>query len=161
MLVGVGRIDFYHDPAAPPANSIVPSVTVAVRDAAGRILLVHKIDNDYWALPGGAVDLGESVADAALREIAEETGVTIELTGLVGIYTDPGHVMAYDDGEVRQQFSICFNARLISGMARQDDTEVKAVQWVDPSDVPSVKIHPSMRRRIDDAIAEHPEPRIV
>jgi ADP-ribose pyrophosphatase YjhB (NUDIX family) len=132
--VGVGRIDFYHDPAAPPANSIVPSVTVAVRDGTGRILLVHKIDNDYWALPGGAVDLGESVTDAALREIAEEAGVTIELAGLVGIYTDPGHVMAYDDGEVRQQFSICFRARLIAGVARQGDTEIKAVQWVDPSD---------------------------
>ena len=49
--VGVGRVDFYHDPAAPPANSIVPSVTVAVRDGAGRILLVHKIDNDYWRKP--------------------------------------------------------------------------------------------------------------
>jgi ADP-ribose pyrophosphatase YjhB (NUDIX family) len=125
------------------------------------MLLVHRIDNDFWALPGGAVDLGESVIDAALREIAEETGVTIELTGLVGIYSDPGHVMAYDDGEVRQQFSILFNARLISGLARQDDTEIKAVQWVDPSDMPSVKIHPSMRRRIDDAIAERPEPQIV
>ena len=159
--MGVDRIDFYHDPAAPPANSIVPSVTVAVRDGAGRILLVHKIDNDYWALPGGAVDLGESVVDAALREIAEETGVTIELAGLVGIYTDPGHVMAYDDGEVRQQFSICFHARLIAGVARQDDTEIQAVQWVDPSDVPSLKIHPSMRLRIDDAIAGRPEPQII
>jgi ADP-ribose pyrophosphatase YjhB (NUDIX family) len=159
--VGVGRIDFYHDPAAPPANSIVPSVTVAVRDEVGRMLLVHKIDNDFWALPGGAVDLGESVTDAAVREIAEETGVTIELTGLLGIYSDPGHVMAYDDGEVRQQFSILFNARLISGLARQDDMEIKAVQWVDPSDMPSLKIHPSMRRRIDDAIAERPEPQIV
>jgi ADP-ribose pyrophosphatase YjhB (NUDIX family) len=58
--------------------------------------------------------LGESAAEAALRETAEETGVTIELTGLVGIYTDPGHVMAYDDGEIRQQFSICFHAALIS-----------------------------------------------
>jgi ADP-ribose pyrophosphatase YjhB (NUDIX family) len=157
----MGRVDYYHDPAAPPANSIVPSVTVAVRDDAGRILLVHKIDNDYWALPGGAVDLGESVVDAAVREIAEETGVTIGLGGLVGIYSDPGHVMAYDDGEIRQQFSICFHARLIAGVARQDDTEVKAVQWVDPSDVPSLKIHPSMRRRIDDAIAGRPEPQIV
>ena len=159
--MGVGRVDFYHDPAAPPANSIVPSVTVAVRDGVGRILLVHKIDNDYWALPGGAVDLGESAAEAALREIAEETGVTIELTGLVGIYTDPGHVMAYDDGEVRQQFPICFHAALISRVARQDDTEIEAVRWVDPSDMSTLKLHPSMRLRIDDAIARHPEARIV
>ena len=47
------------------------------------------------------MELGESIADAALREVVEETGLTVELTGLVGIYTDAGHVMAYDDGEVR------------------------------------------------------------
>jgi ADP-ribose pyrophosphatase YjhB (NUDIX family) len=157
----VGRVDYYHDPEAPAANSIVPSVTVAVRDGAGRILLIHKIDNDSWALPGGAVDLGESVVAAAVRQVAEETGVMIELTGLVGIYSDPGHVMAYDDGEVRQQFSVCFAARLISGEARPDDTETKAVCWLDPSEVAAIDIHPAMRRRIDDAIAGNPEPRIV
>ena len=159
--MGVGRVDYYHEPGAPAANSIVPSVTVAVRDERGRILLIHKIDNDSWALPGGAVDLGESVVEAAVREVAEETGVMIEVTGLVGIYSDPGHVMAYDDGEVRQQFSVCFSARLISGEARPDDTETKAVRWVDPSEVPTMDIHPSMRRRIDDAIAGKPEPQIV
>ena len=45
--VSVGRVDYYHDPSAPEANSIVPSVTVAVRDEVGRMLLVHKIDNDF------------------------------------------------------------------------------------------------------------------
>jgi ADP-ribose pyrophosphatase YjhB (NUDIX family) len=161
MLVGVGRVDFYHDPAAPPANSIVPSVTVAVRDEAGRILLIHKIDNDSWALPGGAVDLGESVVAAAGREVMEETGVTVELTGLVGIYSDPAHVMAYDDGEVRQEFSVLFHARPISGEPRPDDTETKAARWVDLYEMPTLKIYPAMRRRIDDAIAERPEPQIV
>ncbi len=101
MLVPMDRVDYYHDPAAPAANTLVPSVTAAVRDDRGRLLLIHKVDNDFWALPGGAVELGESVADAAVREVEEETGVTVELTGLVGIYTDPGHVIAYDDGEVR------------------------------------------------------------
>ena len=157
----MGRVDYYHDPGAPAANSIVPSVTVAVRDGAGRILLIHKIDNDSWALPGGAVDLGESVVAAAVREVAEETGVLIEVTVLVGIYSDPGHVMAYDDGEVRQQFSVCFAARLISGEARPDGAETKAVRWLDPSEVRTMDIHPAMRRRIDDAIAGNPEPRIV
>lgn len=156
----MGRVDYYHDPAAPRANSIVPSVTAAVRDEAGRILLIHKIDNDYWALPGGAMDVGESVADAAVREVQEETGVLVELIGLVGIYTDPGHVMAYDDGEVRQEFSVCFHARPISGEPRQDNTETKAARWVDPSDVPGLSIHPSMRRCIDDAIAARSDPQI-
>jgi ADP-ribose pyrophosphatase len=110
MLEGMSRTDYYHDPSAPPANSLVPSTTAAVRDDAGRLLLIHKIDNDFWALPGGGMEIGESIADAAVREVAEETGLTVELTGMVGIYTDPGHVMAYDDGEVRQEFSVCFHA---------------------------------------------------
>ena len=54
----MGRVDYYHDPAAPAANSLVPSVTAAVRDDRGRLLLIHKVDNDFWALPGGAMDLG-------------------------------------------------------------------------------------------------------
>lgn len=102
----MARIDYYDDPTAPAANSVVPSVPAAVRDGAGRLLLIHKIDNGYWALPGGAMDLGESIRDAAVREVLAETGVSVEVTGLVGIYTDPGHVMAYDDGEVRQEFSV-------------------------------------------------------
>lgn len=72
---GEARVDFYDDPEAPPANSLVPSVTAAVRDNHGRLLLIHKIDNDHRALPGGAMDLGESVAAAAVREVEEETGV--------------------------------------------------------------------------------------
>jgi len=157
----MARVDYYNDPAAPPANSLVPSVTAAVRDDGGRLLLIHKIDNNFWALPGGGMDLGESVADAAVREVAEETGVTVEVTGLVGIYTDPGHVMAYDDGEVRQEFSVCFHARPISGEPRQDDTETKAVRWVEPAELHALSVHPSMRTRIDDALAPRVEPRIA
>lgn len=156
----MGRVDYYHDATAPAANSLVPSVTAAVRDDHGRLLLIHKIDNDFWALPGGAMDLGESVAEAAVREVAEETGVKVQITGLVGLYTDPGHVMAYDDGEVRQEFSVCFHARPLGGGPREDNTETKAVQWVDPNDVDGLSIHPSMRRRITDALSDRPEPHI-
>src|SRR5450759_941076 len=87
------RIDFDHDPDAPPANSIVPSVNVAVTNDAGEILLIRRSDNDNWALPGGAVDIGESLTEAAVRETREESGIDCEVTGLAGIYTDPGHVM--------------------------------------------------------------------
>jgi len=156
----MGRVDYYNDPAAPAINSLVPSVTAAVRDEQGRLLLIHKIDNDFWALPGGAMDLGESVADAAVREVAEETGVDVQITGLVGLYTDPGHVMAYDDGEVRQEFSVCFHARAAGGEPRQDNTETKVAKWVEPAEVEGLSIHPTMRRRIMDALAERAEPHI-
>ncbi len=68
---------------------MVPSVNVVVVNDDGDILLIRRTDNDNWALPGGAIDLGESAAQAAVRETQEETGITREITGLVGIYTDP------------------------------------------------------------------------
>ena len=157
----MARVDYYNDPAAPKVNSLVPSVTAAVRDNEGRLLMIHKIDNNYWALPGGGMDLGESIADAAIREVAEETGLRVEITGLVGIYTDPGHVMAYDDGEVRQEFSVCFHARPQGGELREDGTETKAAKWVDTSELNGLSIHPSMRARIDDALENRARPRIA
>ncbi len=154
----MARIDYYNDPDAPPANSVVPSVTVGVRDDQGRILLIHKIDNDLWALPGGGHDIGESIADTAVREVWEETGVEVEITGIVGLYTNPRHVMAYDDGEVRQQFSICFSARQVGGSAHEDGTETKEVRWVPTDEVDGLNIHPSMRMRIDHYLAGRTEP---
>jgi 8-oxo-dGTP pyrophosphatase MutT (NUDIX family) len=140
---------------------MVPSTTVAVRDELGRLLLSHKIDNDLWALPGGAMELGESVAEAAIREVEEETGVVVQLVGLVGIYTDPGHVMQYSDGEVRQEFSVCFHGRAVRGTPREDCSETKEVRWVQPSEIPDLNIHPSMRKRIEHALAGSTEPQIA
>ncbi|GLZ51505.1 NUDIX domain-containing protein [Actinomycetospora sp. NBRC 106378] len=157
----MARVDYYNDPTAPRANSLVPSVTAAARDDRGRILLVEKVDNGFWALPGGAMELGESIRDAAIREVEEETGVHVGIIGLVGIYTDPRHVMEYDDGEVRQEFSVCFRARPLSGEPRKDGTETKAARWVDPVELSGLSIHPSMRRRIDAALAGGSEPEIV
>ena len=59
------RIDYYDSPKAPKANSLVPAVNVVVVNDAGEILLIRRTDNDNWAVPGGAIDLGESVAQAA------------------------------------------------------------------------------------------------
>ncbi|GGP10839.1 hypothetical protein GCM10012278_52090 [Nonomuraea glycinis] len=83
------RIDFYDDPDAPEPNSLVPSVNVIVTNEAGDLLMIRRTDNDNWAVPGGAIDLGESIPQAAVRETLEETGITCEITGLVGTYSDP------------------------------------------------------------------------
>jgi ADP-ribose pyrophosphatase YjhB (NUDIX family) len=153
----VARIDYFNDPNAPKANSLVPSVTAVVTDTAGRILMVHKTDNDLWALPGGGMDLGESVTDAAVRETKEETGIDVEVTGLVGVYTNPRHVLAYDDGEVRQQFSLCFTTRTLGGTLRTS-SETKEVRFVATDDLDSLTIHPSMRLRINHYLEHRPTP---
>ncbi|WP_405501182.1 NUDIX domain-containing protein [Streptomyces niveus] len=147
------RIDHYNDPTAPQANSVVPSVTAVVCDDTGRLLLIHKTDNDLWALPGGGHDIGESVGDTVVREVAEETGIAVQVDSIVGIYTNPHHVIAYDDGEVRQQFSICFRAHPTGGALRTS-SESKEVRWINPADLGSLDIHPSMRLRIEHGLDE-------
>ena len=76
------RIDFYDDPQAPAANSLVPSVNVVVVNDEGSILMIRRTDNGNWAVPGGAIDLGESVAQAGVRETLEESGIECEITGV-------------------------------------------------------------------------------
>jgi 8-oxo-dGTP pyrophosphatase MutT (NUDIX family) len=151
--------DYYNDPAAPKANSIVVAVTAAVRNAQGELLLIERTDNGLWALPGGAQDIGESVIQAARREVYEETGVDVEITGLSGIYSDPRHVIAYDDGEVRQEFSLCFRAKPVSGEPRSSSESRKA-RWVSPDSLQDLKIHPSMRLRIDHALKDDAQPHL-
>jgi ADP-ribose pyrophosphatase YjhB (NUDIX family) len=147
------RIDYYDDPSAPKANSIVPSVNVVVVNDAGEILLIRRTDNDNWALPGGAMDLGESLPDAAVRETLEETGVRVEITGLVGIYTDPRHVILYtSNGEARQEFSVVFTARPLGGSPTPSD-ESREVHWVPPDAVISLQMDRSMRLRIEQYLA--------
>ncbi|WP_353941851.1 NUDIX domain-containing protein [Streptomyces sp. HUAS MG91] len=155
----MARIDYINDPNAPKANSIVPSVVAVAVNDAGQVLMIRKTDNNLWALPGGGVEIGESVADAAARETKEETGIDVEVTRVVGLYTDPGHVMAYDDGEVRQQFSICFTARILGGEPRTS-SESKEVVFVDPEQLGELNIHPSMRMRIEHGLSNRSEPYI-
>jgi ADP-ribose pyrophosphatase YjhB (NUDIX family) len=143
----MARVDYFNDPNAPKANSIVPSVTAIVLNSDSALLLVHKTDNNLWALPGGGVDLGESVRDAVVREVKEETGLDVEVTDLVGVYTNPRHVIAYDDGEVRQQFSLCFRTQLVGGQLATS-SETSEVEFVDRARLDDVTIHPSMRLRI-------------
>ncbi|MFB4308938.1 NUDIX hydrolase [Actinomadura sp. GTD37] len=144
------RIDYYDDPNAPQANSLVPSVNVVVENDKGEILMIRRTDNDNWALPGGAIDLGESVTQAGIRETKEETGIDVEITGLVGIYSDPKHLIHYtSNNEVRQEFSIVLRARPTGGTPTLSDESSK-VQWSPLSEATDLPMDRSMRHRIRD-----------
>jgi ADP-ribose pyrophosphatase YjhB (NUDIX family) len=156
-----GRIDYYDDPSAPKANSLVPSVNVVVVNDAGEILMIRRSDNDNWAVPGGAIDLGESVAQAAIRETREESGIECEITGLVGIYSDPKHIILYtSNGEARQEFSILLTARPVSGQPTPSD-ESTDVRWVSSSAARELTMDRSMRIRINDYLDRKRYPVII
>ena len=128
----------------------MPSVNVIAVNDEGSILLIRRTDNGIWAVPGGAVDLGESVAQAAVRETLEESGIECAVTGIVGIYSDPRHVILYtSNGEVRQEFSIVLTARALSGRP-MPSSESSEVRWVPAAEAAGYAMDPSMRIRIND-----------
>jgi ADP-ribose pyrophosphatase YjhB (NUDIX family) len=153
----MARVDYFHDPNAPKANSLRPAVSAFVQDPDGRILMIRRTDNDRYAIPGGQQEVGETLTQTAERETEEETGIKIKVVALVGLYSNPEHIIAYDDGEVRQEFSICFRATPIGGSLRTS-TESKEVVWVYADQLESLNIHPSIRMRIRHALEERLTP---
>jgi 8-oxo-dGTP diphosphatase len=149
----VTRRVYFHDAGAPTATVVVPSVFVATRWLGGRLLLVRRCDSGTWELPGGRVDIGETAVDAAVRETAEEAGVRVRVTGIAGVFSDPGHVVRSPDGEVRQQFAVIFRARALGGIPHGDLHETSEAAWVAPVDLPGLPMEPAVRIWIDQALS--------
>ena len=151
------RTDYLNDPQAPAATRIVPGGAALVVDGAGRILLQRRSDNGNWSLPGGIMEIGETLGAATVREVREETGIEVELTGILGVYSDPGHVIAYSSGDVsngdassgdvRQEFVVVFTARSTGGKLAVSD-ESTEVAFVPLAEVARLPMHPSVRLRI-------------
>lgn len=153
----MSRQDYYNDPDAPAAHTIVPAVTAFVTNDAGEVLLEQRSDNGRWGMPGGVQEIGESITQTVVREVKEETGIDVEVVGLVGIYTDPGHVIAFGDGEVRQEFSLCFRARPVGGAVAVSG-ESREVRWIPAGELSELNTSESTRRRLADALADQIEP---
>lgn len=145
------RTEFFHDPAAPRATVVVPVVHAVVRDRAGRLLLVRRADTGDWELPGGRVEPGESAAAALEREVEEECGLVVRVSGVAGLYTDPGHVIG-QAGTVRQPFAVCLHAAVQSGELRPDHRETSDARWFAPDDLAGPAMQPAVRLRVSDAL---------
>ena len=157
---GVKRIDHLNDPDAPAANRVVPGASAVVLDEAGRILLHRRDDNELWSIPGGGMEVGERIADTVVREVREETGLEVEPEAIVGIYSNPNHVVEYSDGEVRQQFSVCFACRLVGGELATSDESLE-VGFFTPAEIEAMPVHESIRLRIRHYLERRPQPVIA
>jgi ADP-ribose pyrophosphatase YjhB (NUDIX family) len=156
----VSRVEHFNDPDAPAANSLVPAASAVVVDQDGRILLHRRDDNELWSIPGGAMETGERIADTAVREVKEETGLEVRPEALVGIYTDPRHVVEYGDGEVRQQFSVCFACRVLGGELSTGEESLE-VGFYTPAEIDAMPMHESIRLRIRHYLEHRPQPVIA
>ena len=134
------------------ATELRPSVAAVVRDGEGKILLQRRSDNGLWGLPGGSVEIGESVTAAIVREVREETGLSVRVDRLIGVYSDPGfQVVRYPDGTVVHYVSSLFSCTILEGRLETSD-ETLALQFFDPAGLPQDLV-PMHRIRIADALS--------
>ena len=145
----MGRVEYWNDPAAPKPNSLVPACGILAVDDLGRVLLQRRRDTGQWAIPMGKQELGETPGQCAIRETQEETGVLTEITGILGVYSDPRHIVAYTDGEIRQEWELILLGRPVSGSPAVND-EASDVRWVAVADLESLDIHPTQWRQLRD-----------
>ena len=109
---------------------LLPSVSVHVFDDRGRLLLLEQAETGHWSTPGGAIELGETPADAALREMWEETGLRVELVALVGVFGGSECFVRYANGDETEYVISAFTARVVGGEQRVDGEEISAWRYV-------------------------------
>lgn len=118
------------------ATELRPGVAAIISNGEGKILLQRRSDNGLWGLPGGSVEIGESVRDAIMREVREETGLTVEVVRLIGVYSDPTvQIVRYADGNVVHYISSVFACRILAGTLQTCD-ETLDLQFFDPAHLP-------------------------
>ena len=152
----IPKKQFYDATGAPfdeMPHKLRAGATAFVLDAQGRVLLQKRADNGYWGMPAGHADIGESIAETAVRETFEETGFIVKVDRLVGVYSDPTRfsVMRYPDGGITQFVALCFACTITGGeMTISDESTDIGFFALDALPTPMLESH---KLRIADALA--------
>lgn len=116
---------------------VLPGVTTCVRDAQGRLLLLLRRDNRMWALPGGALEPGESTESAARRELREETGLDADELWLFDVFSGPEMFYTYPHGDQVHNVVVAYLAENVAGEPYVNDGEALAVEFFEPDALPA------------------------
>lgn len=131
---------------ATPDTTIKVGVGVFVNDSSGRILLEKRSDCGLWGLPGGGIEPGETIKDAAVREVKEETGLHVTVSRFIGVYSNPEErIITYpDNGDVRHLIDIIVEAEILSGQLTLSDESMElSFFWI--SEIPDEIVPPAIR----------------
>jgi 8-oxo-dGTP pyrophosphatase MutT (NUDIX family) len=129
---------------------LLPSVSVLPVDEAGRVLLVrHAGHDDGWGVLGGAVDVGESPAAAAVREAREEIGVGIRLVRLLDVLGGPDYEVSYPNGDRVAYVTAVYEARVVEGSPAVSDGELSELAWFGPGDLAGLRLSGFARALLD------------
>ncbi len=111
-------------------------VSVMVRDDQNRVLLQKRTDFEIWGIPGGIVELGETLTDTVKREMREETGLDVAVQRIVGLYAGPQYDVVYPNGDQVQQVTIAVEADVIGGQLHADGTESADLRYFEQAELP-------------------------
>lgn len=114
--------------------------SVIIYNSTGQVLMLHRTDNDSWCFPGGAIELGEKVEEAAVREAFEETGLTVEKLNLFGVFSGEQLYYKYPNGDEVYNVDIVFKSDSYKGGLILNN-EGKEVRFFDINELPE-KISP-------------------
>ena len=117
-----------------------------------KILLARRNDNDKWCVPGGYMEAGENFSEGCAREVLEETGLRVQVTKLIGIYTTPHRLLEYADGNRWQLVVLHFEAEVQDGEIRTSD-ETSDLKFFSPSETTDLQMSDLDRRRVQDSFA--------
>jgi 8-oxo-dGTP diphosphatase len=116
---------------------LTPAAAAIIIDDRGRVLLIRRGDGRGWSVPGGIMEPGERIADCAVRETWEETGLEVEPVRLVGIYSDPEFMhITFPNGDQAHLVSATFECRVVGGSLRADGDESLEVAYFAPDALP-------------------------
>ncbi|NLT96323.1 MAG: NUDIX domain-containing protein [Clostridia bacterium] len=127
------------------AKEIRPGVAVIIFNKKGEVLLQKRADFNLWGIPSGHVEPGETVTDAAVREVLEETGLLVKIVRLIGIYSDPRfQILHYPDGRITHFVTCCFQAEVIGGELKAASPETLELAYFPIDGLPEniLKMHP-------------------
>lgn len=133
---------------------IMCGANVIILDSSGRILLHHRVDNDTWGLPGGAMEIGESLEETAMREANEEIGLICKNLKIFNIYSGDKLYYKYPDGNEVYNVTATYICKDFSGQIVVDESEGKDARFFSVSDIPE-KISPPVKIIIDDFILNY------